>query len=134
MDVEAALVAGIKEPTCTGTVLDDRIYPQILPTGVTFPAATYQMISNTPITVHGEGAVMRRPRFQITVWGETFSSALEAMAEIHEVLDGFRGTWGTSPNTKKIFSCIFADKRHDYSPEVGLHQVQHDYFIQHKGD
>lgn len=134
MDIEAALVAGVKANSGVQAVIGTRFYPMVLPSGVTFPAATYQMISSDPTNVHGGGAALRRPRFQITAWGSTLSSALSAANAIHAVLDGFRGTWGTTPNTKTIFHSLFADKRHDYSPEVGLTQVQHDYFILHEGD
>lgn len=70
-----------------------RIYPLILPQGVTYPAVTYQRISSEPresCMVDDAGIV--RSRFQITAWGDTFAGVRNIMEQVRQCLQ----RWTTS--------------------------------------
>jgi len=69
-----------------------RIYPLIMPQGVTHPAVTYQRISSTreSCMVDDDGIV--RARFQVTTWAATFASARAVIDQVRLALQ----RWSTS--------------------------------------
>lgn len=67
-----------------------RIYPIIMPQGVTYPAVTYQRISTQPREIAmGEDPGIARARIQITSWGETFVSARTVADQVRLAMERY---------------------------------------------
>lgn len=79
-------------------LVSTRIYPIILPQGVTYPAVTYQRISaeaRESCMVDDVGLV--RTRFQMTAWSETFKGARTISEQLRQALQRWKtsGVQGT---------------------------------------
>lgn len=93
MSIEIAVKNLIGDDEAISGMIGGRIYPQELPQGAVLPAVTYTVVSDmTGYTMRGAGT--KRPRFQITAWGETPDDAFTLAGLIEGKLSGFRGLAG----------------------------------------
>lgn len=84
--------------TGNGTVsglVGTRIYPLVLPQGVTLPAIAYQRISGVREHTHDKTGDLARPRFQWTCVATTYSSAKALANAVRAALDNYRATAST---------------------------------------
>jgi hypothetical protein len=131
-DSDKALTYYLKQDSTLEGYIAGRIYPIALPESVSLPAIVYQQISTTAAQAHGTASELPRHRYQLTAWAGTFGGAVQVAARMKALLDGYRGTWGTTPYEMDIEHCLFADQRDFKDPETGLFQRQQDYFVQYK--
>lgn len=71
-------------------LVSTRIYPIVLPQGVTYPAVTYQRVSaeqRESCMVDDVGIV--KTRFQITAWTETFIEARNIIEQVRQALQRY---------------------------------------------
>lgn len=55
-------------------IIGSRVYPVVLPQAATFPALTYQVVSDVPEADMDEGdSVLRNLRVQINCWSEGYA-------------------------------------------------------------
>lgn len=103
----------------------ERIYPVVLPQGVTDPSIVYNRISAIG-DHHMQGASgLTRTRMQVDAYATTHDAAASLADAIKEVLDGYRGLMG-SVTVQGVF---FDTEREDYQDDVKLYRVSRDYFI-----
>jgi hypothetical protein len=80
-------------------LINTRIYPMILPQGVTYPALAYQRISTYPRTgCFGVDDGLARATVQLTTWGDTFASVKAVANQVRQALQrwtttGIQGTY-----------------------------------------
>ena len=87
MTVETALVSALQG---LSTDAASRIYADVLPEGVTFPAIAYERISTFNIkNVFGKNIGLYRPRFQLSCWAESYSAAVTLANQVLSGLDGY---------------------------------------------
>lgn len=68
-------------------LVGSRIYPIIMPQGVTYPAVTYQRIATEPReSCMVEDVGWARARMQVTAWAETFSAARAIIEQVRGAL------------------------------------------------
>lgn len=71
-----------------------RVYPQVLPQNVAYPAISYEPVSK-PRLRDIEGPTGRAlPRIRISCWAKTFVAAKELADDVRHRLDGYRGAMG----------------------------------------
>lgn len=127
----AELRAHVLEDETVSGLVGARMYPTALPQNATFPAISYQLVSEirTPTMLHPD--TLPEARVQIDAWGKTFAQAHAVAEALRECLDGFRGQMD-SPGI--YVGGIFADTgRTFYESEPELHRVSRDYII-HYGE
>ena len=111
-----------------GTTAGSRVYPLQLPQGVVLPACTYSQVSDPPEHTHSGRSSLRRPRFQINCWGETYLAAKTLAAEVIALLDGFSGTMGSTT----AYAGFVEDGRDNMDPVTGRHWVGVGVVIWHR--
>jgi hypothetical protein len=79
MSLESGLVAILDN---ANTTAGTRVYPILLPESPTFPAITYQEISQVPQNHRDGNSGLDRARTQINCWGKTFEQARVLANEI----------------------------------------------------
>lgn len=93
---EAALFSLLTtgSPNAVAAIVGTRVYPDILPQGVLYPAIRLQRIS-TPRsqyrTLNGR-AEYASPRMQIDCWALSRLGALALSQAVYQLLEGFTGT------------------------------------------
>ena len=98
-DVDGALrLLLLSRPGVTETI-GTRLYPEILPDKVDFPAVAYQQISDVPDYTNDNayaegGTCFRSMRYQMDSYGRTLAEARRADEAIRAALSGYRGRSG----------------------------------------
>lgn len=100
-DLFAALVAS--------DVVDERVYPVVLPQGVSYPAITYQRVSTARIRAH-EGTSLVGPLFQVTCWHTSPVVARDVKRGVVEALEG-------------TYQCLVENTLEMFEPETKLTKV-----------
>jgi hypothetical protein len=83
-----SLLSGSAELTA---IIGNRITPAVLPKNPTFPAITFQQISDRT-TVNLDGSATNVVRIEIDCWAQTYLAAAQAQKALHDLLDGYTGT------------------------------------------
>lgn len=73
-------------------LVEDRIYPDILPEGVEFPAVTYTQEPDIPEYSHSGDSNLSMATYQINVWDDTSRlTCVQVASVINTLLGGFKG-------------------------------------------
>lgn len=115
------------------SLLGTRIFPNKIPQkNSDWPCVVYQIISQNPGHTLEGGADYAETRIQLDVYSET-ALARDALVEaLRNVLQGFRGTMGSST----VSSVVYRNSIDLYEPpadnsDVGLYRNSADYWLRH---
>lgn len=98
--IEQALYAILSGHAGLSSLVDNRIYPIVLPQGPLLPAVTYQRVSGEREETHDGPSGLARPRFQVSCWAQilpgvnAFDQARAVAEQVRLALDGYQGTAG----------------------------------------
>lgn len=107
------------------TQAGDRIYPLILPQSPTYPAITYQSISN----IGHHDIPFDYPRIQITAWSPSLLEAKQLAEEVQAALQRYKGV-ADGYNIKQIVKMDSPGDLYDRdADEYGLYYVPVDYRV-----
>lgn len=133
VDVRPGLRAYLLADGAIAALVGTRVYPVILPQGVTATSIVYSRISGQG-DHHMQGASgLSRPRIQIDCWSLSADHAASLALAVKERIDGFRGAmpWGASSpqDSAEVLAIFFESERDDYDPDSKLYRVSHDYLV-----
>ena len=133
-DVRGALRAlMLQSPDVNAAVGGNRVYPTLLPQGITAPSIVYQRISGFGDMASGGPTGLDRPRFQITAWAQSADSSSHLADLVRDQIDGFKGqiVYGSgSPQLQLIFRGIFFEiERDEYDDASKLFGTMRDYMV-----
>lgn len=110
------------------TVGHSRVYPLIVPQGVTLPAVTYQTVSD-PSELESGGVVdLVAGRFQITSIGATYLEAKTLANTIKAALNGYRAAMGASD----VQAVTIEGHLEDHEEQTGRFTIAQDFIIHFK--
>ena len=112
-----------------GTAAGERIYPLILPQNPTYPALTYQLISNQG---HHDIPV-DYPRIQITAWSPQLLQAKQLAGEVQAALQRYKGVMNGYRIKQIVKEASPGDLWDENAGDAGLYYVPVDYRIIYKG-
>jgi hypothetical protein len=114
----------------------NRIYPLTLPQGVTLPAVTYQVVSETPLNTHSTAqdspthvVEIQTTRVQFSFYGRRYSETEALANEFKASVLGYRGAWGNVD----VQAAVLELALDDYEPETKLWRRIVDVAIKHNG-
>jgi len=101
-----------------------------------YPYIVYQQVSGPHEHHQGGGAGLTQPRFQVTCWARSSSSAHTLAKAVREAIDAFRGSMGTSPNQVTVRSTSIENELDGFETETSAgvpteFSVIQDYIIRH---
>lgn len=73
-----------------------RIYPIKLPQNPTYPALTYEIISDIPHRALAGDSDLERARARIHCWAATYSGAIDLAGKVRTSVADFSGLMGTT--------------------------------------
>ena len=111
----------------------DRIYPVVLPQGVTADSIVYnRIVDNESYHFVGPSGLITQ-RMQIDAWSQTPDGASELADLIKELIGGFSGTVAYSANSPSDFVRIqgifLLSGDEDYDSQAALYRRRRDYSI-----
>ena len=116
-------------------LISTRMYPQVLPQGVVYPAVRFYRASTDENRVFEGPGGKERARVTIESWAETYAEARSLAAAIRARIDGLAAIIG-SGNTR-VTSCYLDNEIDASDPEAGVigtqgaYGVTQDYIIAH---
>jgi len=123
-DIDALLVARLKTYPGLLALVNQRVYPLVLPQKPTLPAVVYQRISGPRDHTHNGPVGIAQPRYQVTAWAETPTAARAVATQIRLALDCWR------PDAYGVG--LILDDRDLYDPETKWYQVPADFRLVHE--
>jgi hypothetical protein len=114
--------------------LSVRLYPVAAPAAVTMPYAVYARVSAVRARGTTGPSGLVSARFQIDVYGATYTSARDVAQSIRARLDGFRGTVSGAGWSCLIEGVSLLSDQDLHEPDIrpeALFRVSQDYLIHH---
>jgi hypothetical protein len=113
------------------TLVNNRIYPHLLPPQPTLPALTFFRVTPGGTGVeysHGGSSNLVSPRYQVDAWAKTSVDRAAVSAQVLAALSGRRGAFGA-----EVARSSFAvdPGRDSYEPETKLYRRTFEFEIQH---
>ena len=127
MTIETGLRTHLLADGPVAALVVTRIYPLKLPQSSTYPALTYEIISDIPYRGLAGDRNRERIRARIHCWAETYTGAIDLAGKVRTAVADFSGLMGTVPVSSVKFETwndIFEDV-----PEVYRRVV--DFMITH---
>ena len=126
--LEEGIAAYLIADATIGAVVDNRIYPMMMPQKVTLPCLTYQRISTPRIVTHdssGATGDLTSPRFQFDAWGVTQKETKAISDALRTVLHGKTGAMGGVT----IRAALAENEAPEFDPDSELYRSRSDYII-----
>lgn len=127
MSIETELRDKLLADGTVSGLVGTRIYPVVLPQGVTYPAIAYSRVSGERLHHLGGASGRGLPRISFSMWGRTYTEAYSVADAVRHVLDGFNGLLTTIKA-----SVLIENEMDDYDDTVQKHRVNQDYFANHR--
>lgn len=108
-------------------IVGGRVHPVLLPQNPTYPALTYQLISDPrEHSLEGVDGLVEA-RYQLTAWALLYADVRSTTEAVRVALDGFSGTWGAY-EVSRAMNVGGVDL---YDPDVEVHHTAVDYLIRY---
>lgn len=127
MTIEEALAARLTGDVGLTALVEDRIYPQVMPDDCPKPAMTYQRIDAPRIQTNEGTSGLVPARFQLTIWDPSYSSVKQVAAKVMAAMSDFAGVF----TGLEVQGAQLDDDRDGYEPDTKLRNVQLDYILWH---
>lgn len=111
---DEGLVPGLE---ALSTSAGSRIYPAVLPQGVTLPAITYQTVDDVEGVTHDGATNLVEARYQLKFWADTVLASNALRKEVQAALNGYSGVFGA--RTIQMSRVVLGLKEQN-EPETGL--------------
>jgi hypothetical protein len=135
MTVESDLRTYLIADTTVQGIIGTRMYPRVLPQGVTYPAIRYYLASVVENrSLSGPGG-KERARLTVDSYAETYSQAKALAKAVKARINGLAASVGTGPTT---ITSVHLDQEFDINePEAGevgtagVFGVHQDFIVAH---
>ena len=112
-------------------LIGQRFYPVLLPDDVTYPCASYQVISTSPQYYVDSSKAIGQVRIQVDTWSggtsnATYAAAKTVQAAIRSVLEGFKGLL---PDGTFVKSILVDNALDLYEQDARCYRTSTDYLI-----
>jgi len=114
--IESLIYTVLTADTDVSRRIDTRVYPIVMPQGVTLPAISYQRISNNPVNSLQGYSGLGNPHITVNSWATGYDAA-KALAQ--DVLDAM--------DAATTFKCVMTNEMDGYDQDVSLYVVSQDY-------
>jgi hypothetical protein len=123
--IDAALKDYLISQAAFSSLCGDKLYPDLVPEEVPYPAVAYQRISTHRLYGINGPIGYAEARIQFSVFALNADSALAVVEAIRAGIDGFRATIG-GVNVREIGSY---DERSAYEPVSKSPERQIDFYV-----
>jgi hypothetical protein len=121
--IEETLFTRLSTFAGLAALVSTRIYPVIMPQGVTHPAVTYQKISAVRETAMGTDPGLVRTRFAINAWDTTYASVKAVINQVRLAMERWRATG--------IQDCFIETEIDLYDDAARIHYTAMDVILIH---
>ena len=130
MGIEADLYTHLRDHTGLSALISGRVYPLTMPQDVTLPAVVYQRVTGPREYSFTGSSGLAHPRFQVSVWAETYASAKDVAEQIKVALGGYNGGMGSGGTL--VYGSFIENELDFYEPDTRLYHVPVDFTMWHR--
>lgn len=127
MSIYSVLRGRLTTASGVSALVDTRVYPLLLPQTPTYPALTYQRISNT---AQNGSTALRQSRWQVNCWAETYVGAEALAAAVKAALE----EWTDTDQATQVKMGRVVNELDDYDDEADVYRVMIDVMLDTIGD
>lgn len=127
MSIEALVYGRLTTYSGITAITSTRTYPMILPQRPTYPAVTYQKISNTE---QKGTSTLRDSRYQLNLWATTYAEAHSLAAQVKAAFE----EWHDLDQTPGVNMARVAGELDDYDDDALVYRVIVDVILTTTGD
>lgn len=98
-----------------GPIVNNRVYPLVMPQAATIPAVVYTRIANNAQNVLEGGSTLDQVRIQIDTYATTFAECRNIADQVRSAIEGIKGTLQTEQDFWEV--------------EVNYYRISQDYYI-----
>lgn len=129
--VEAGIQQLLAANAGVQAVIGTRIYPVLVPEDVTYPCASYQVISDVPLYLLAGSVALETKRIQIDTWSggasnATYTAVKAAQAAIRAALESFRGPL---PDGTIVAGIFVANAIDSFEQDARSYRTSTDYMV-----
>lgn len=128
MAIAEAIYARLDGAAGLTALVSHRIYPVQAPQAATLPYVIYREVSAERISAMGADTGMVRPRYQVSVFASSWSSAHAVATQVRLALQRFRGT-SAGVTIEEIFMQNSLELTDD---EIEVKHIAMDFEINHR--
>lgn len=126
MQFEEALFAHLKACTGLKSLVDERIYPLVLPEMAVLPAITYQKISGERLHKLQGDTGFTRPVYQLSCRAENYPQCKAAAEQVRLCLQNHSGVMGGKEGVV-VDAVLLEGELEGYEPETGTFYISMDF-------
>lgn len=128
MTIEAGLYSALVGNSSINSIVSGRVYAMRLPQDPTFPAITYQRISNARgRALSALANNYSRASIQVDSWASSYSEIKQLSEAVRGLLEDYVGTMGAHT----VKSARYLGERDDFDPELSNYRVIQEFELWH---
>ncbi len=127
MNIEDGLVAHLLADSPVAALVVARVYPDKLPQSPTYPAITYEIISDIPYRGLSGDHDKERVHARLHCWAVTAAVRNDLTRKVRAALSGFKGLMGTV----KVSTVKFETWNDIYEDEPEVYRRVADFMVTH---
>ena len=112
-------------------LVSTRIHFVKAPQDIDKPYIVIYKISGPRLHSHDGGDGLAHPRFQVSIFAETYAAAKEIAAAIQSALQGYSGTMGGDGGVV-VGNVLYEDENDFWEEQTQLYHVACDYILWHR--
>jgi hypothetical protein len=126
MRFEEALFAHLKAFTGLKSLVDERIYPLVLPQKAVLPAVTYQKISGERLHKLQGDTGFTRPVYQLSCWAENYAQCKAVAEQVRLSLQNYSGFMGGTEGVA-VGAVLLEGEAEGYESDTGTFYINMDF-------
>lgn len=124
MSIETVMVARLVGYSGLSALVGSRIYPNVMPQNVDFPAISYRRVSTTRESAMGSDTGIARARFQVDSYAKNYDEVRPVAEKVRAALQRWRNSSGTVVQDSFIIG-----ETDSYEHETQVHRVSQDFEV-----
>jgi hypothetical protein len=134
--IESELYAQLTNYGPLTGLINDRVYPSMVPQGVALPYLVYRRVSATRESGFGADIGVVSTRFQLDVVAGSadgnLTSAYSIMREVMVALRGAMQRWHEPSGDPAVMDCLISNEQDVYEDETEFHRGIMDVIVHHR--
>lgn len=130
MLIEQAIKTELTSTTALTALVGQRIYYVKAPQDVEAPYIVFFKVTGPRVHSHDGASSLAHPRFQFSIFADTYYMAKQIAEQLQTALQGFNGTMGTGAGVE-VGAVFYEDETDFWEKESKLYHVACDYIFWH---
>ncbi|WP_094550241.1 tail completion protein gp17 [Petroclostridium xylanilyticum] len=130
MKLEEGLYVHLKNYPDLKSLVEDRIYPLVMPQNCKLPAITYQKVSGSRQHCLQRDTGFTTPVFQISCWAQNYAQLKAVSEQVRFALQNFSGLMGGNGGVE-VNAILLQGEMEGFDPDTKIYYAHFDFEFQY---